>query len=219
MGSGILIRKAIEKYGLDNFHKDILYEAATRQDIFEKEAELVTAIFIRRKDTYNLTEGGDIGSTLEAKRRGGQIAGQKAKEYKLGWFSAEGQLKKLEILREKKIGAAHDPQVRSEMSRRGNSPEAIAKKKSTYAKMKFHQGEDNPMSKRCWVHKTETAESLTILKEDLEKYLEQGYEKGRLSKRMRECPNCHKLFIAHSKDSTKVSCCSMKCRVEFAKKK
>lgn len=58
MGSGPLILKAIDKYGIDNFKKDILFIFETKDDAYAKESELVDSQFISRSDTYNLTLGG-----------------------------------------------------------------------------------------------------------------------------------------------------------------
>lgn len=65
MGSGKLIREAIKKYGKENFVKIILYCLATEDEAYHKEAEIVTEEFVSRKDTYNLTVGGEGFSTGE----------------------------------------------------------------------------------------------------------------------------------------------------------
>jgi len=50
-GSGSIIKKAIKKYGLENFRKDILFEFDNQEDMFAAEAELVDAEFVSRGDT------------------------------------------------------------------------------------------------------------------------------------------------------------------------
>jgi hypothetical protein len=58
MGSGKLIQAAIEKYGIENFTKEILYIFKTEDEMNSKEKEMVTEEFVKRKDTYNMTTGG-----------------------------------------------------------------------------------------------------------------------------------------------------------------
>ena len=61
MGSGIHIKRAIDKHGLDNFTKDVLYVFDNKEDAYLKEKEIVTEDFVNRTDTYNLTTGGQGG--------------------------------------------------------------------------------------------------------------------------------------------------------------
>ena len=60
-GSGPAIKSAIKKYGIENFTKQILYYLETEQEMYLKEAEIVSEQFISRKDTYNITLGGKGG--------------------------------------------------------------------------------------------------------------------------------------------------------------
>jgi hypothetical protein len=61
MGSGVLIKQAIKKYGLNNFKKEILHVADSEQEINELEKQIVNEEFVSRKDTYNLRYGGEGG--------------------------------------------------------------------------------------------------------------------------------------------------------------
>lgn len=61
MGSGIRIQRAIEKYGVDNFEKTILFECSSEEEMNKKEAEIVNEDFIARDDVYNITLGGRGG--------------------------------------------------------------------------------------------------------------------------------------------------------------
>lgn len=61
MGSGKSLKRAITKYGIENFHKEILFVFETEQEMNLKESEIVTSEFVSRQDTYNLCEGGNGG--------------------------------------------------------------------------------------------------------------------------------------------------------------
>lgn len=61
LGSGILLKRAIEKYGAENFKREILFECSSVEEMNAKEAELVNEEFLKRDDVYNLKEGGEGG--------------------------------------------------------------------------------------------------------------------------------------------------------------
>ena len=61
MSSSAIVAKAIKKYGLENFIKNIIHVVDTEKNMFAKEAKLVNEDFIKRSDTYNVTLGGRGG--------------------------------------------------------------------------------------------------------------------------------------------------------------
>jgi len=61
MGSGKVIKQAIEKYGRDNFKKEILEFFNDSDSMFEREIEYVNDNFLMEETTYNLRRGGNGG--------------------------------------------------------------------------------------------------------------------------------------------------------------
>ena len=58
MGSGKHLKRALKKYGLQSFVKEILRFFETKEEMYITEAEIVNEEFVKRKDTYNIKYGG-----------------------------------------------------------------------------------------------------------------------------------------------------------------
>jgi hypothetical protein len=67
LGSGVLIKKAVEKYGKECFEKDILHICETRNEAYSLERSYVDDQFIVNQKTYNLRLGGMGGSAKNRK--------------------------------------------------------------------------------------------------------------------------------------------------------
>lgn len=61
LGSGFLLLKAIEKYGVDNFERTILKICKDVESMFIAEAEFVNEDWVKDPTTYNLKIGGEGG--------------------------------------------------------------------------------------------------------------------------------------------------------------
>ena len=58
LGSGRELRVDIQKFGRENFTREILFDFYTFEEMDNKEKELVTEEFVNREDTYNVRLGG-----------------------------------------------------------------------------------------------------------------------------------------------------------------
>lgn len=58
MGSGVYIKNAIEKYGLENFEREIIDEASNSEELWLLEEQYVNANVVEDKGSYNTAYGG-----------------------------------------------------------------------------------------------------------------------------------------------------------------
>ena len=98
LGSGRVLREAIDKHGIENFSKEVLYVFDNADDMYAKEAELVDKDFIQNRSNYNLAEGG-VGANSEC-----------MKEW---WKDEEFRDKMIPILKE----AQQKPEVKEKISK------------------------------------------------------------------------------------------------------
>lgn len=61
MGSGLNIKRAIKKYGINNFKKEYVHIFDNEKDMINMEHKIVNSEFINDKKTYNIMEGGKGG--------------------------------------------------------------------------------------------------------------------------------------------------------------
>lgn len=60
MGSGKLLKLAVEKYGIDSFKKEIIQMFDNKEDAEQLERQLVNEDYVNREDTYNISLGGNV---------------------------------------------------------------------------------------------------------------------------------------------------------------
>jgi group I intron endonuclease len=63
LGSGSILKLAIEKYGKENFVRETLAVFENEADAFQFESQIVNEMFVNKTETYNLSTGGTGGRT------------------------------------------------------------------------------------------------------------------------------------------------------------
>lgn len=183
MGSGKLLRRAYRKYGMHRFSKKILFYCNSEEELISAESRIVTSDFVRRKNTYNLTEGGrDFGK--QARVKGGRIVGSLTSKQKRGYHSPEAKQRHKEVMPEVNARLKfeqkgfYNPDTQKEMRRRACSPAAKEKRNETLKRIKHQQGERNSRYGTIWITNGEISKS--VLKEE---QIPEGFWKGRVIKK------------------------------------
>lgn len=137
-GSGLLINKAIDKYGIENFTKEILYFVSTREDLLDLERFIIDDKFINRKDTYNIQLGGNGGCSDEIK--------EKISNKLKGRVFSEEHRKKLSEVGHKRVYPPMSEETKQKIS---NSLKGISKNKGRVSSFKGkHHSEESKMKIR-----------------------------------------------------------------------
>ena len=187
MGSGKYLNSAINKHGIENFIKEVLFVFDTPEEMYAKEAELVNEEFLLNENTYNLKQGGFGGFDFINKKKlnyshvkNRQISPfVNPDRYNEEWHYNTHERRKKGIKKAWEENRMHkfNADINVEMRKRAETIEAKAKRKDTYKQIGHQQGEKNSQFGTMWI--TNGVENLKIRKEELDNYLIRGYNKGR----------------------------------------
>ena len=175
-GSGKQITAAIKKYGIDNFKKEVIQYCSSKEEMANKEAEIVTEEFVKRTDTYNMHKGGLGGwdhwngsnEHKENARNGGKKAAKRLNE-----FIAEQKTNNTEWWQN---WYAKVCETNKELTLRSQTPEVKAKRKNTFKTIGHSQGEKNSQFGRIWISNVLTKEVKRITMSDT---IPEGWVRGK----------------------------------------
>jgi group I intron endonuclease len=89
-GSGILLKNAILKYGINNFKKEILEYCECREFLNDREKYWISHLKSQdRSIGYNIHSGGDGGDTFSGKHHSDESKEKSSKSNKLTWSNPE----------------------------------------------------------------------------------------------------------------------------------
>lgn len=177
MGSGKMLKRAIKKYGIENFTKDILHVFDTEEEMNEKEADLVTEEFCLRKDTYNLCIGGlggfgYINQNALGSTEGRILGGMTQKPRVVKQFKDQSQSKSWHEKRVSTIIERHGRQAFATFTGKTHTEET--KQKISKAKNGKGLGNENSQYGTMWI--TNGLSNKKINKTEL---IPEGWYKGR----------------------------------------
>lgn len=160
IGSGKYLKHAIEKYGIENFKKEILFQFDNEDETNAKEAELVTEEFVKEDTNYNLCPGGNGGFgyinsneelRIEKNKKARSITNTRHKEKLKSWAAKGGtttyekhgvNVKFLEAGRNSFLGKTHTLETKSLIGEK-NSKHQKGNGNSQFGTMWITNGDDN----------------------------------------------------------------------------
>jgi len=195
LGSGKQILDAIERDGIHNFRKDILYYCDSNDEMYFKESEIVNENFILREDTYNIRLGGDGGWDHVDHNALWQDP-----EYRYKQYISRKKAREKPSYKENLIKALQDPNYRQNMQRTWKDPDLrekritgmktawqdpdLREKQSQSAKERWKDPEQRKKQSETrkggiWVHCPETG-VVTYIHKD--KKIPKGFVRGKKPK-------------------------------------
>jgi hypothetical protein len=189
MGSGTLLKRAINKYGIENFKKEILFECSTEEEMNKKEEEIVDNEFVSRSDTYNIKNGGEGGFDYINKNNLQRFNKnhKPTKEY-LKMLNKCG-ISKIKELRQdseycKKVSESISKGVKFYIEAhgfwwKGKKHNIETKKKISQINKIKQKGELNSQYGKCWIYNETLKQSKSIKKEELSFWINKEWKKGR----------------------------------------
>ena len=188
-GSGKLLKRAITKYGKENFSFEILELFNSEEELNQAEKELITEEFCQRDDNYNLCVGGKggfsyINRTLTKQERitRAKIASRAGVEAR----TEETKQRALKTRRKRFEQGMYDTSKRSAYLKQGIQdkfgvpnvslvPSVVEKRKLTYRKNLHSQGKRNSQYGTIWI----TDGALNKKQKALDQ-IPEGWYKGRV---------------------------------------
>ncbi len=186
-GSGKLLLKAIDKYGIDNFSKDILHFCKNEKQMFKIENEFVSPKVIADKNCYNLRIGGDGGWSYINKNNlvkplynkiNTNIYGDKGRNRMKYLYNNDLRFKKI-------MDEALSKAIKNSMIK---YPNGVFKNKKHTKETKLKigltnsikaKGERNSQFGTCWIYSLKERQNKKINKQDLNFWLEKNWTIGR----------------------------------------
>jgi group I intron endonuclease len=162
LGSGTVLKRAIKKYGKENFQRITLEYCSNEEEMYEREKIYVDNIFIHSKQSYNLRCGG-LGGRLKAhilKIIADKLRVPKSEQTK-------------QRMRASQLGKHHSEQTKQKMreSQTGKITSDEAKQKQS-EKAKNRSGNANGTK---WIHN-----GIICKRINKEYVLEEGWSEGRI---------------------------------------
>lgn len=195
LGSGTYFSRALKKYGIENFEREILEFCNSEEEMHKAEARYITEDVVNDKNSYNIKLGGKGGwdyvnkiLTDSDRKRIAKIASDAFKEK---FKDPEWRERYRRIM----VGVYASENVRNKISKAnkdyykthsgpftGRHHTESSKKKIGEVTSKAQRGSGNSQYNTCWISNTSIKKCIKINKEFLFDYILEGWIKKRIIK-------------------------------------
>jgi hypothetical protein len=178
MGGGKRIKNSVKKHGKDAHRKEILEFFENREDLVNREIQLVNEDLINDPMCMNLNLGGDGGWLKEWSSMGAIAAN------KVNWKNPEFIKKIKEVTSETSKRLWQDPEYREKFIEssgnafRGKKHTDEAKKKIGEANSIKQKGIGNSQYGKIWIHNDDLGINKKVNKDELDDMINIGFKKG-----------------------------------------
>lgn len=196
MGSGIKLHKAYEKYGIENFTKEILKFFNTANEAFDYEAEVVTENLVSSNECYNIAKGGiggnswdnsicinmvvvrdKNGNCLRVSKDDPRYLSGELVSNTTGFIRVKDKQNNIYVVKTNDERYLNKTLVPLQTGRKW-SDEQKTNLKNIFSVKKHQQGEKNSQFGTKWIYKDDITKK--IKKEELDSYLADGWKIGRI---------------------------------------
>lgn len=176
LGSGKVLIRSIKKYGIHNHSIEILYHCKNREELINKEREIVNDNLIKEDLCMNIMRGGKGGFISEEQQRGRSIKGGISFSNRLK--NDESFFKEHSERSSSKMKKLHIDGKVNYNTFQGKNHKDESKKKIGEKNKITQLGCNNSQYGTCWIYNLDGVNK-KIKIEELESHLNMGWIKGR----------------------------------------
>lgn len=201
LGSGRVLRKALDKYGRENFKVELIEEIDCLEKMDEREIYWIAQYNATNREIgYNRSEGGNVNRTMVGENNPfyrkhhseetRKLMSEHNSHYMLGKHHSEETKQKI---REKNTGKIVSEETREKLSNNAKNNDNYGMKGkhvSEETKKKLSEAKKGKPSKaKGKIHITNDVEDKMVYASELEQYLAQGWRRGRKKFSKEACEN------------------------------
>jgi len=181
LGSGKILKRAIVKYGIANFKREILQTFDNSADMFDMEVQLVNEDFVNRDDTYNLMIGGYGGWTQINEKLTPEERSWHRKNFTKKHIFTEEERRAVKSEAGKQMviakkGLFH-PNTKTGFG--GMRHHEESKRKIGIANSISQKGNKNSQYGSCWIYSPDENINKKIKLAEVDQYISNGWIRGR----------------------------------------